>query len=88
MNVSFENVVEVEDTSCTLVNILSTHLFLRCKILYLPNPLFPIPDAVYPYSRLVCGQMRRLNVYTMLHTIPAFVNAPQISGKYEAKFRE
>ena len=41
MNVSFENVVEVEDTSCILVNILSTHLYLRCKILYLPNPLFP-----------------------------------------------
>ena len=54
MNVSFENVVEVEDTSCILVNILSTHLHLRCKILYLPNPLFPISDAVYPYSRLIC----------------------------------
>ena len=87
MNVSFENVVEVEDTSCILVNILSAHLFLRCKILYLPNPPCPIPDAVYPYSRLICGQMRRLNVYTMLKTIPPFVNAPQISGKYEAKFR-
>ena len=81
MNVSFENVVEVEYTSCILVNILSTHLYLRCKILYLPNPLFPISDAVYPYIRLICGQIRRLNVYTMLQTIPPFVNAPQVSGK-------
>ena len=38
MNVSFENVVEVEDTTCILVNILSTHLYLRCKILTLYSP--------------------------------------------------
>lgn len=49
MNVSFENVVEVEDTSCTLVNILSTHLFLDVKYCIYPTLSSP---SLMRYTRI------------------------------------
>ena len=51
MNVSFENVVEVEDTSCTLVNILSTHLFLLLDVKYCIYPTLYFPSLMR-YTRI------------------------------------